>query len=226
MSIFFRDHVPKKQKHRSGISLPVFTLSLNLELHHLLSRLLSLDAGALRGANHCFFFFYQFIEDFGMVKNMYKLTIFIILLFLINFGSCSGAPPAEEDRIREMIKEVAGKAEAKDIGAIKKHISRKYRDPRGNDYQGLSGLLLYHFFRAEKISTYLTEMEVSVEGEKATAAVEAILTRGKEIKSLKDLIPEGASYYLFNLVFQKEQGEWLLISAEWKPVSSAQERGR
>lgn len=200
------------------------SLFLKIVIHHLLYLLLSLDAGALSRVDYCFVFFYQSIKDFGMVKNMHKLIILITLLFLITFGSCSGALPAEEDRIREMIKEVAEKAETKDIGAIKKHISRNYRDPRGNDYQELSGLLLYHFFRAEKISTYLTEMEVSVEGEKATAAVEAILTRGKEIKSLKDLIPEGASYYLFNLVFQKEQGEWLLISAEWKPVSSDQER--
>ncbi len=157
---------------------------------------------------------------------MHKLTIFVViaLLFLITFGGCPGAPSSEEDRIREIIKEVAEKAEAKDIKSIKKHISRSYRDPRGNDYQGLSGLLLYHFFRAEKLSTYLTAIEVSVEGEKATAAVEAILTRGKEIKSLKDLIPEAASYYLFNLIFQKGGGKWLLISAEWKPVSSAKER--
>jgi len=159
---------------------------------------------------------------------MHKLTIFIptALLLLITFGSCSGTPPSEEERIREIIKEVAEKAEAKDIKAIKKHISKNYRDPRGNDYQELSGLLLYHFFRAEKLSTYLTEIEVSVEREKATAIVEAILTRGKEIKSLKDLIPEAASYYLFNLIFQKEQGKWLLVSAEWKPVSSAKERKR
>ncbi|UCD83474.1 MAG: hypothetical protein JSU92_09190 [Deltaproteobacteria bacterium] len=144
------------------------------------------------------------------------------LFFLITFFGCSKPPPTEEGVIRGIIDEVAEKASAKDIMAIKKHISKSYRDRRGNDYQAISGILLYHFW-AEKTSVYLTEVEVSVEGEEANAVVKAILTRGKEFKSLKDLIPDAASYYQFDVVFRKEDGKWLVRSGDWKPASSVQE---
>jgi len=133
---------------------------------------------------------------------------------------CTKKPLTDEEVIRGIIDKVARAAEKKDIQSIKKTISKSYHDSHGNDYDAINGFLLAHFFRSEKVGVTLTVSEAFVEGEKAKSHTEAFLTRVQAGSGVGGYLARDADYYRFDLVWQKEEGEWKLLSASWGPMSA------
>lgn len=144
--------------------------------------------------------------------------VLIIAIFLISF--CT-KPISEEDRLKQIVNEVAEAGQKKDIDAIRKHISKSYRDQDGNDYDGVRRLLLYHFIRAETVSVFVRSTDVEVKGDTALVKANMILVRGKDIKSIKDIIPESAAGYRFEMIFKKEGRDWKAVSGTWQDVGAA-----
>ncbi len=143
------------------------------------------------------------------------LALALSLPFLL--WACSKGE-SEEDRIREIVQDVAESARVKDLKGIMKHVSRDYNDESGNDYKGLKGMIFYQFFRTEKVGVFVRGVEVEVQGEKALVDAKLFLVRGREIEKVEDIIPEEASGYRFSVVFRKEDGEWKALSANWDRV--------
>jgi len=48
-----------------------------------------------------------------------------------------------------------------------------------------------------------------------------ILVRGKEVKNIKDIIPESAAGYRFEMIFKKEGKNWKAVSGQWQDVGAA-----
>lgn len=146
-----------------------------------------------------------------------KALIFICLFIL----SACARPVSEEDRLKAIVNEAAEAAQKKDIDAIRKHISKSYKDPEGNDYDSVRRILAYHFIRAETVSVFVRGIDIEIKGGTALAAVNAFLVRGKDVKSIKDILPESAAGYKFDLIFKKEDGDWKVVNAEWQNVGAA-----
>lgn len=144
--------------------------------------------------------------------NIKKIQIILLTLSLI-FFYCK--KETDEDRLKKIVKILAEAGSNKDIKTIKEYISKDYHDPKGNDYDGLKGLLAYYFLQHPRISIFITEQHVNLKGETATVEARAVLTSGREIKSVKDLLPEGMSYYIFLIDFKKIDGDWMIYSADW-----------
>jgi hypothetical protein len=57
-----------------------------------------------------------------------------------------------------------------------------------------------------------------VEGERARAVVDLVLARSGRGKALADLLPAEASAYRVACALEREDGDWRIVSAEWRPI--------
>ena len=121
----------------------------------------------------------------------------------------------EQDKVKKVIEEVQKSAEEKDIRTILSHLSKTYADPQGNDYAGIKDLLLVYFFRYPKVSVFITDMEISVDGVTASAKFQAVLAGRKSEEAVRDILPEALGVYGFAVKFSPENGEWKISSAKW-----------
>ena len=150
---------------------------------------------------------------------MGKVAVIMVLLTAILLPGCQRT--SEQDKVRKVIKEVQRAAEEKDIRTILGHLSRTYRDPQGYDYNGIKGLLLSYFFRHQKISVYLTNLDVTVDEISARATFQAVLSASDKTGSVADVLPEALGIYAFNVVFSKESNAWRVVSSTWERLGEA-----
>lgn len=144
----------------------------------------------------------------------------VVILLCLFISSCTQSI-SEEDRLKAIVNEVAEAGQKKDIDGVRKHISKSYRDQEGNDYDGVRRILLYHFIRAETVSIFVRSTDVEIKGDTALVKANMILVRGKEVKSIKDIIPESAAGYRFEMIFKKENKDWRVVSGTWQNVGAA-----
>jgi hypothetical protein len=138
-----------------------------------------------------------------------------MLLLLMPFvGGCS--KETEEDRVKKVVTSVQKSAEEKKIGAVLEHISKTYHDPQGNDYNGVKGLLAFYFFRHQKVSVYMPNIDIAVTGTTARAIFQAILTGRGTGETAGGILPESLGAYNFEVLLSKEDDTWKVTSAKWE----------
>jgi hypothetical protein len=145
--------------------------------------------------------------------------------FLILFLLCGVLPlvfschkDTEQDKVKTVITDVQMAAEKKDIKKVIASLSKTYQDPQGFTYDTIKGMLLGYFFRHQKISAYLTNLDVAVNDTAATAKFEALLSGGAKTESLSTLMPDTLGLYAFEVSFKKESGDWKVTSAKWDRI--------
>ena len=145
----------------------------------------------------------------------------LLVLPAVLLDACGGGM-SEEDRVKVVIGDVVKAAGDKDLDGVKRHISKRYRDPAGNDYEALKGIVLFYFMQPEGISLFTRRQRVEVKGDKAIVTLNAVISRGQKVKSIKDLVPAESGGFVFDLTFEREGGKWLLTSATWRQVGMAE----
>lgn len=139
----------------------------------------------------------------------------MIILFLMPLiGGCS--KETEEDKVKKVVTSVQQAAEEKKIGAVLDHVSKTYRDPQGNDYNGIKGILAFYFFRHQKVSVYMPNIDIVVSGPTAKAVFQTILTGRGTGEAAAGILPEALGAYNFEVLFNKEDGQWKVTSARWE----------
>ncbi len=141
----------------------------------------------------------------------------LIVLFLLT--ACH--KETAQDRVKNVLTEIQKAAGEKDVKTILGHLSKTYRDPQGYDYDGIKGLLLYYFFRHQKVSIFIPSLDITVTGSSAKAVFQTVLSGGNKVASPGDLIPESLGMYDFDVSLAKETGEWKVTSAAWKKVGES-----
>ncbi len=148
------------------------------------------------------------------------------LLFIVIFGLfvsiASCRKESEQDRIKKTIATVQKAAEEKDIRKIIDNLSKSYRDPEGNDYNSIKGLLLAYFFRHQKIHVFIPDIAVNIEDSRARAVFQAVLTGGNKTEAVTDIFPESMGMYEFDMSLVKESGDWKVTSARWERLGTNQ----
>ncbi len=151
-----------------------------------------------------------------------RFIVFILVAATVSFMVGCKKPPADEVVIREIIDEAAVAAEEKDVKNFIRHVSEDYADDYGNDRDGIKRFVLYELLRRGVISVFVRGVDIEVKDARAFADVKAVMVRGERVKSIKDILPENAAGYRFNIVFEKEDdGEWRAVTAEWQNVGLA-----
>lgn len=149
------------------------------------------------------------------IKSTYIFPLLLILLTALTALSCSRAT-SDEERIRTIIKEGAAAVEERSLKGVMRHISEDYRDDFGNDRNSVKGFLFAKMMRGEKTGVFITSVDVEIKGDVSLVEISAIFTRGKEVKSVKDLLPEEMSRERISLVFKKIDNEWKIIKGSWE----------
>ncbi len=149
---------------------------------------------------------------------MIRGVIFMALSgLLLSFPGCQ--KKTEEDRVKEVIADIQKAGQEKDIRKIIGHLSRNYSDSQGNDYNSIKGLLLAYFFRHQRIHIFIPAVKVTVEDSAAKVAFETVFSGGGATGSPSGIFPDAVSMYAFDVSMKKEDGEWMVLSARWNPVS-------
>ena len=140
--------------------------------------------------------------------------ILILMIPVLLLSACS--KETEEDKVKKVITSVQQAAEEKKITAVLEHISKTYRDPQDNDYNGIKGLLAFYFFRHQKVKVYMPNIDIVVTGPTAKAIFQAILTGRGSGEAAGGILPEALGAYNFDVLLKKEDGQWKVTSAKWE----------
>ena len=149
-----------------------------------------------------------------MRQRTISYTVMIILFLVPITGGCS--KQTEEDKVKKVVTSAQQAAEEKKISAVLEHISKTYRDPQGNDYNGIKGILAFYFFRHQKVSVYMPNIDIVVTGSTAKAVFQAILTGRGTGEASSGILPESLGAYNFEVLLYKEDGQWKVTSAKWE----------
>jgi hypothetical protein len=131
----------------------------------------------------------------------------------------------EPDKVKKVITDIQAAAEEKDVKKIINNLAKTYNDPQGFNYETIRGLLLGYFFQYQKISAYITNLEISVENTSAKAVFQTVLTSGNKAGSVSDVIPQSLGMYDFDVSLKKESNGWKVISAKWEQVGTDEHSG-
>ncbi len=149
-----------------------------------------------------------------MIKRCVKAdVVFLTALMAFLMSGCHAG--TEQDKVTKVVHRVQRAAEGKDIKQVLAHVSKIYKDPQGNDYNDIKDLLIYYFIRHAKVSVFITNLEVHVDGSLATARFQSVLSGRNKMDSADDVLPEATGAYNFDVTLALESGEWRIVSAKW-----------
>ena len=141
-----------------------------------------------------------------------------LLLLLLALAACTQARESPEDQLRAFLAQAEKAVEERDAGALKALIADDYRDEEGRDKRALVGYATYQMLREGSLhlSTRLLAAEFP-EPRRANAVVLAAMARTRiELFSLPDV---DADVYRFTLALRRDDDQWQVARAEWRPAT-------
>jgi hypothetical protein len=143
----------------------------------------------------------------------------LLLVALVLALGCGRAEESPEDQVRRVLASLEAAAEARDVGALKEHVSESYRDAQGNDRRAVLAVATGHFMRNQSVYVFsrIAEVEVTEPGNARAEALVALA--GTPIKDLGALPQVRADLYRFDVRLRDEKGAWRVTSAEWQPAT-------
>ncbi|MDH4227877.1 MAG: hypothetical protein OEV59_09065 [Deltaproteobacteria bacterium] len=121
---------------------------------------------------------------------------------------------AKEDdsaAIKRIVREAAAAVSKNDVKGVTRHVSKDYRDERGNDYNALKGFLLAKMLRGDSMKVSIISETVEVKGDKAVYSATVIFTGTGGGPVLG-----GVDKTSLSVVFDKKDGEWKALTAAWQ----------
>jgi len=146
-------------------------------------------------------------------------VIIALCIVIVCFSCCH--KESEMEKVKKIITGVQKAAEEKNIKKIMNCISRTYRDPQGNTYDDIRGIVLAYFYRYPKVSVYIPSIDISVEDIIAKASFQSVLTGRGTNESTSSVLPESLDVYAFEVLLKRESGDWQIVSAKWERVRDA-----
>lgn len=125
-------------------------------------------------------------------------------------AACGESTPPEQ-ALRDWVARGAQLAEQKDRRALVAMISPAYADARGNDRDDIENLFRVYFLRQHRVALLTRIEELRVIGE---TAAELALTVGMAATN-DGVLGFSADAYRFEMEFERDGEDWLLISARW-----------
>ncbi len=128
-------------------------------------------------------------------------------------------PPSDDEAIRALFEDAARAAQERRVSDAVAGLSERFATAGGVDRQGVKQAIAFHVLRGEPVSVAVAGVRVALEGDRARASVDAILTRaaGKG-KALGALLPGEASAHRFLCRLEREKEGWRIVEAQWRPI--------
>ncbi len=127
-----------------------------------------------------------------------------------------------EERIRALFDEAAKAAEKRKVDEVVRILSERFTGGGEGQQAGrddVRRMLAFELLRGQWVSVSISAAEVSVDGSRARANVDAVLSRSADPgKGLASLLPGEASAHRFRLALEEEGGEWRVVSGSWRRI--------
>jgi hypothetical protein len=136
--------------------------------------------------------------------------------------ACSSDPATPEARVRATLAALEAAAQARDVAALKDHVSESYSDAYGHDRRALGAMAMLELrgHRSVHLLTRVRAIEIGPSGEANVVAVVAMA--GTPIAGAEALASLRADLYRFDLQMREEDGAYRLTRAEWRPATIAE----
>jgi len=145
------------------------------------------------------------------IVTHWRYTTGFVLGFAIALIATGCARPPDQTAIRETIESMRKAAEARDAGGVLDSIAPDFSGRRGEvDREGLSRLLKLEFLRPEPIGVSIGSIEISVDGDRATAKFEMTVTDRS-----RRFVPGGSEDYSVVTGWRREGRNWVCVNATW-----------
>jgi hypothetical protein len=122
---------------------------------------------------------------------------------------------SDEDRIRAVVHGAIEAANKKSPSGVVENAAPSFKGPSGADTQEVKRILAGYFLSAGWLHVFERELTVSVDGDRGTARLVAVIARGPEIKKIEDVVPSNAATFVFDLELAKV-GAWKLTTARYR----------
>lgn len=126
-------------------------------------------------------------------------------------------PPTDEALVRALFADAAAAAEAGRVSDAVAGLSERFQGG-GLDRTGAKRLVAGLVLRRQWVAVKVAGARVAVEGDAATAQVDAVLASGGAGKALADLLPAEATAHRFDCRLAREADGWRVVTAEWRPI--------
>ncbi|MDT8319205.1 MAG: hypothetical protein RQ826_01625 [Xanthomonadales bacterium] len=143
-----------------------------------------------------------------------SLASFYAVALTLGGASACGQPPSVEQQIIATIRSMEAKIEAGESRRFMQHVAAGFEGQQGAmTRQQVHALVLFQLKRYQRLRAQLLPISVAPESEVAARArFRALVSGGPE------WIPESGQLYEFETRWVRENDEWLLQSARWRPV--------
>jgi len=129
---------------------------------------------------------------------------------LLPLAGCGGGTP--EQRLRASMEELQSAIQARDAKAVQARLADDFVGPDGLDRDGARRLAAASFLRYRDVWLRIAAVRYEVRGDRATVEFEAALGGGSGAA-----LPDAAQLYEVRTGWRERDGEWRMISAQWKP---------
>jgi hypothetical protein len=126
-------------------------------------------------------------------------------------------PPTDEALIRALFADAAAAAEAGRVSDAVAGLSERFQGS-GLDRAGAKRLVAGLVLRRQWVAVKVAGARVTIEGDAATARVDAVLATGGAGKALADLLPAEATAHRFDCRLEREAEGWRVVTATWQAV--------
>lgn len=144
-----------------------------------------------------------------LTENLTARRIALIAACLL--AACGGPPMGPEEAIRQWVAQGEEAVEDKDRGALVDMVSPAYTDARGNTRDDLGNILRVYFLRQQKIALITRIEELTVYDDSAARVTLQVGMAGTK----DNLLGLTADAYRFELELERDDDDWLLLSARW-----------
>ena len=134
----------------------------------------------------------------------------VIAMTLLALAGCR--KPSSEQALRDTIAGMQAAVEARDVDALVGPVAEDFIGPDGMDRAGARRMAQLLFLRNGKVGATLGPLDVQLQGQGATVRFTAALTGGSG-----GLLPSSAQVYEVATGWRMRDGDWTLVSVEWKP---------
>lgn len=145
-----------------------------------------------------------------------RLAPYLAGLLLLLLGAC-GDDGQAESQLRAWVAAAEVAVESRSLQQVSTLISPAYRDNKGHNRADLGRLLQGYFQRHRQIHllTRIASVLPDESGNSGRVTV-FVAMAGVPVASPSDLAGLRADYYRFDLLLEKEGGQWRLIHANWR----------
>lgn len=145
----------------------------------------------------------------------HALALVLVAALALVLSACGGEEQTPEARIEALIAEGEQAAESRDVPALGALVSDHYQDPRGYDRRTVLRIAQGLFLRNQSIHVLTVVRDLRVAGDTASVRVLAAMA-GRPIESVEALVNVRADLMRFDLELAREDGDWLVRSADWR----------